>query len=56
MLAMRVSRNSKPAVMDAFSPGPQIIATFSLLHFGSNPQVARNLADAAEVVLPTGTL
>lgn len=35
---------------DGYSPGAQIIATFGFAHWGSNPEVARNFADAAEVV------
>lgn len=35
---------------EGFSPGPQILSTFSFSHFGSNPTMAKNLVDAAEVV------
>lgn len=35
---------------EGFSPGPQILSTFTFSHFGSNPAMAKNLVDAAEVV------
>ena len=34
---------------DGFSPGPQIIMCRHYYHFGSNPEIARALVDAAEV-------
>lgn len=34
---------------DGFAPGPQIIMCRHYYHFGSNPEIARALADAAEV-------
>jgi len=52
--AFRISRDGKPTFVEGYSPGPQILCTFSFLHFGSNPILAKNLADAAEVVAPVG--
>ena len=34
---------------EGFSPGAQTVCTPSFLHMGSNPEVAKNLVDAAEV-------
>ncbi len=52
--ALKIARGGGVPVPEGFSPGAQIFATFRFLHFGSNPQFAKNLADAAEVVEPTG--
>jgi cobyrinic acid a,c-diamide synthase len=35
-----------------YSPDAQVLATFEFCHFGSNPEVAQNLVEAAEVVQP----
>lgn len=37
-------------VPEGYSPGAQIFCTFSFLHFGSNPHIAKNLVEAAQVV------
>lgn len=49
---LRVSRGVGSPVADGFSPGAQVLCTFGLFHFGANPEVARALVDAAEVVAP----
>lgn len=46
----RSTRLGHKPVLDGYSPGAQIVATFAFHHFGSNPHVARNLVDACEVV------
>lgn len=48
--ALRVSVLGNPSTPEGFSPGAQILGTFSFLHFGSNPEIAKNLVDAAQVV------
>jgi cobyrinic acid a,c-diamide synthase len=35
--------------LEGFSPSAQTFCTFSFPHFGSNPQIAKNIVDAAEV-------
>ena len=35
---------------EGFSPGAQVIATFSFLHWGSNPTIAKALVDSSQVV------
>lgn len=47
---LKVSTPGKATILDGFSPTSQSICTFSFLHFGSNPLIARNLVAAAEVV------
>jgi len=47
---LRSSRRGQKPTLDGYSPGAQIVATFSFHHFGSNPVVARNIVDACEVV------
>jgi len=49
---MRLSRSkTDPAPsFEGYSPGAQMVCTFSFVHFGSNPAVARNLVEAAQVV------
>lgn len=51
---LRISRQSQKVIEEGYSPGAQILATFSLLHLGSNPAVAKNIVDAAEVVKKVG--
>ncbi len=46
---LRVAERGSSARPEGFSPGPQVLATFHLMHFGSCPEVAQNLVDAAEV-------
>lgn len=52
--SLKIGRAEGGPAPEGFSPGAQVFSTFRFLHFGSNPQLARNLADAAEVVEPTG--
>lgn len=58
---MRVLRSSKSpakvrqivdrsAYLDGYSPGAQVVASFSYFHWGSNPQIAKNIVEAAAVV------
>lgn len=49
---LRSSRRGQKPALDGYSPGAQIVATFSFHHFGSNPNIARNLVDSCEVVQP----
>jgi cobyrinic acid a,c-diamide synthase len=49
---LRISKTGGSPVAEGFSPGAQVLATFGLFHFGANPEVARSLVDAAEVVAP----
>jgi hypothetical protein len=49
---LRISKTGGSPVAEGFSPGAQVVATFGLFHFGANPEVARSLVDAAEVVAP----
>ncbi len=48
--ALRLSVLGNPSVPEGYSPGAQILATFAFFHFGSNPEIAKNLVDAASVV------
>ncbi len=48
--ALRMSAIGTPAAAEGYSPGAQILGTFALLHMGSNPEFAKNLVDAAQVV------
>lgn len=45
-----ITSQGRAPVHEGFSPGAQAVCTFSFLHFGSNPEVAKALVDAAEVV------
>lgn len=47
---LRVSRAGSALYHEGFSPEAQCIGTFMFAHFGSNPEIAKNLVDAAEVV------
>lgn len=48
--ALRVSHGARTPENEGFSPGAQILNTGCLNHFGSNPVIAKNIVDAAEVV------
>lgn len=48
--ALRMSSIGTAAAAEGFSPGAQVLGTFTLLHMGSNPEFAKNLVDAAQVV------
>jgi len=50
MRTLRVAKPGAAPVHEGYSPGAQLLATTSFFHFGSNPAVARNLVEAAEVV------
>jgi cobyrinic acid a,c-diamide synthase len=45
----RISRGSN-TFEEGYSPGAQIVSTFSFFHFASSPQIAKNIVDAAEIV------
>lgn len=45
----RVSRGKGAGVPEGYSPAAQIFSTLALNHFGANPELARNLVEAAEV-------
>lgn len=47
--ALRVNRGSGAVLHEGYSPGAQILGTFIFQHMGSNPELARNIVDAAEV-------
>lgn len=47
---LRCTQAGVPAYLDGFSPGAQIIATTSFIHFGSNPELAQHLVESASVV------
>jgi cobyrinic acid a,c-diamide synthase len=47
---LRTSRFGQATDMDGYSPGAQVVATFDFMHWGSNPTIAKNIVDAAEVV------
>ncbi|MBX7143233.1 MAG: hypothetical protein K1X79_02165 [Oligoflexia bacterium] len=47
--ALRFSGSTSAGVHEGYSPEPQVVNTFSFLHFGSNPEIAKNIVDAAEV-------
>ena len=46
---LRATQLGVETEVDGFSPGPQIIMCRHYYHFGSNPEIARALVDAAEV-------
>lgn len=48
--ALRMSAIGTPAAAEGYSPGAQSLGTFALLHMGANPEFAKNLVDAAQVV------
>ena len=48
--ALRADEPGNTVVKEGFSPGAQILATFSYFHMGSNPDIARHLVEAAEIV------
>lgn len=50
MKALRASEPGNNVIKEGFSPGAQILATFSYFHMGSNPDIARHLVEAAEIV------
>lgn len=50
MKTLRISRGGSQFVFEGYSPGAQSFCSFDFAHFGSNPAVARNLVDAAQVV------
>jgi hypothetical protein len=52
--AMKMSQGLQLPDEEGYSPGPQILATFSFNHWGSNPAVAKNMVDAVEVVAKIG--
>ncbi|MCO6431730.1 MAG: hypothetical protein J5J00_12805 [Deltaproteobacteria bacterium] len=47
---LRVSYSGGAPVEEGFSATAQAVSTFLFTHWGSNPQIARNLVDAAEIV------
>lgn len=48
--ALRISTGTISTYDEGYSPGAQIVATFTFPHYGSNPLVIKNLVDAAEIV------
>lgn len=48
--ALRFSGTGSSGMHEGYSPEPQVVSTFAFLHFGSNPELAKNLVDAAEVM------
>jgi hypothetical protein len=46
---LRVRIPGQDPVTEGYSATAQSCSTFHLLHFGSNPQVAKSLVDAAQV-------
>lgn len=48
--AFHVSYLGRQPYQEGFSPGAQIISTLMFTHWGSNPEIARNIVDAATVV------
>ena len=46
---LKISDFERNSFFDGYSPSAQIFASFSYLNFASNPQIALNLVDAAEV-------
>lgn len=48
--ALRISVAGNPAYQEGYSPGAQILSTFMFAHWGSNPIIAKNIVDGAEVV------
>ena len=48
--SLRFSMPGGGVLHEGFSPRPQVLGTFSFLQFASNPEVAKNLVDSAEVV------
>ncbi len=46
----RCSVDGRRTHQEGYSPSAQSVATFSFLHFASNPQLARSIVEAAEVV------
>jgi cobyrinic acid a,c-diamide synthase len=49
---LRVASKGSRSEPEGWSPGAQILVSFNLLHFGSNPEIAKNLVENAEVVQP----
>ena len=49
---LRISRDNASTLHEGYSPLAQVIATTALFHFGSNPEIAKNIADAAEITCP----
>lgn len=48
--ALRFEGHKGESILEGYSPGAQVFCTLSLCHFGSNPQVAKNLVDSCQVV------
>ncbi len=48
--SLRISGLQGESMPEGFSPSGETLCTFDYLHFGSNPDVARHLVDAASVV------
>lgn len=48
---LRISTNSVNVYEEGYSAGAQTISTFTFPHFASNPQLAKNLVDAAEIMV-----
>ena len=47
---LRISNGASLTFEEGFSPGAQVASTFTFPHFGSNPEIAKNIVDAAEIV------
>lgn len=50
MSGLRMTFQSGGTRVDGYSPGAQILSTFSFLHWGSNPAIAAHVVEAAAVV------
>lgn len=50
--ALRFSGQGSAAQHEGYSPSAQVLSTFAFFHFGSNPEMAKNIVDAAQVVCP----
>jgi cobyrinic acid a,c-diamide synthase len=47
---LRVATGDGKTILDGYSPSGQVFGTFSLLHWGTNSQIARNFADSSSVI------
>jgi len=47
---LRFSNIDRKASYEGYSPGAQILSTFSFAHFGSNPLIIKNFIEAAQIV------
>ncbi|MDZ4786605.1 MAG: hypothetical protein SGJ02_11075, partial [bacterium] len=47
---LRMTREGVGTMLEGFSPSGQVFGTFSFLHWGTNPLVAKNMVEASSVI------